>query len=167
MLLLSSVFLHGWCGVLFWLVSFSLSGGRCTLHKRKSSWAGSHLIFLFHNSWLLVLCCFLFWAGTSMPGESRDMEIAAGRFQHNQQTCRCRDYQLPKAWSVCCTGCFFSMLKGLFLSTGYSGGSASLESVCSSHSSKQNKNGYYSDSPFLGNARNILNWYSKPFPASD
>lgn len=62
---------------------------------------------------------------------------------------------------------FFLIQKDLFLSTGHGGGSASLESICSSHYCKQNRNGCNSDSTFLENARNIFNWYSKPFPASD
>lgn len=83
--------------------------------------------------------------------------MAAGSLQHNQQMGQGRDYELPKAWSVCCAGFLFSILKGLFLSTGHSGGSASLESIRSSHCSQQNRDGYNSDSPFFGNTRNILN----------
>lgn len=119
---------------------------------------------------LLLTSCLvlqsLFYAGTFLPGESRGMEMAAWRLQHNQQMGLRRSYELPKAWSVCCASLFFSILKGLFLSTGHSGGSTGLESICSSHCGKQNRNGYNSDSPFFGNARNIPNRYSKPFPAS-
>lgn len=69
--------------------------------------------------------------------------------------------------AIHCTGCFCLIQKDLFLSTGHGGGSASLESICNSHYCKQNRNGCNSDSTLFENARNIFNWYSKPFSASD
>ena len=69
--------------------------------------------------------------------------------------------------AVHCAGFFCLIQKDLFLSTGHGGGSASLESIRNSHYCKQNRNWCNSDSTFFENARNIFNWYSKPFSASD
>lgn len=57
--------------------------------------------------------------------------------------------------------------KDLFLWTGHGGGSASLESIRNSNYCRQNRNGFNSDSTFFENTRNIFDWYSKPFSASD